>query len=455
MVQIKNPLSGGGSGGSADIVNGIIEQYKASSGTIDANTFVEFVNSATPGVGVPTEIATGVSTSGLDDSSAVQLGEDIVFVAYKASGGIYGIICRIVGKTITTGASTLIESGNIGQHNVALKAGDNRVLLVYMGTATNSLTAVACQVSEDLITAGTSVLLSSTTNAGYGPNTLENINGEFIVSYPQGSNYYLYAKSIWLSGSSGLVVNSSTAITVASVYNAGSSGKAMCQIGDGYGVFIYTYRPSSSSSARRLYGQAFSVSASHTVTLLGDATDLTGTSTSNAFSIFGAVPIQDKRVFVGFYLIYSKVLLLSFDGTVLSAEAPVQVGADTTLGIVGPLGDNSVIRICWLYTSSGVLAEKYIIEDSSITLVNTTTIVTGLGSGWRNVSIANGRSDSFAFVMYGAGTGSTLTATLTDVSNDIWIDEAKNSTGIGGLTATACTDTTAGDVWVLDTGESE
>ena len=73
---IENIPSGGGS---SDVVNGIIRQYLATTGTIDANTFVEFVND--------TQLSNGFTS--YQAASAVLVDTNKVFVAHGSSGLLY------------------------------------------------------------------------------------------------------------------------------------------------------------------------------------------------------------------------------------------------------------------------------------------------------------------------------------------------------------------------------
>src|SRR5690606_24301336 len=94
---------------SSNVVNGIIKQYKASSTTVSANTFVEFVNDGDFGTGIGdnTEL---VSVGGNAELYAVMVEQDKAIVFYVASSKLCGVVCTISGTTITVGTETQLSA---------------------------------------------------------------------------------------------------------------------------------------------------------------------------------------------------------------------------------------------------------------------------------------------------------------------------------------------------------
>ena len=87
---------------SFDITNSIIRQYKATTNTISARTFVEFVNGEMGSLtGTDTVLSSVQGSRTL--SSAVAIGDNEVFVIYKNNSSLYGMVCHIENMTITIG----------------------------------------------------------------------------------------------------------------------------------------------------------------------------------------------------------------------------------------------------------------------------------------------------------------------------------------------------------------
>ena len=100
MIGRSNLSKGGGS---ADVVNGIIEQYLAENETIDANTFVEFVNHYTDN-----SINQSTYTVLVQ---ALKTDTDKILILYDSGNslpGIRGIVCSISNNRISTTSNITI-----------------------------------------------------------------------------------------------------------------------------------------------------------------------------------------------------------------------------------------------------------------------------------------------------------------------------------------------------------
>lgn len=105
-VKVK---SAGGAGGSANVVNGIVESYLANSDTIDANTFVEFVGSGN--FGLINESATTISESSYSsyNIACTNLSNNKILVAHRYSNSsVYGSVVTINGSNIIVGEEVKI-----------------------------------------------------------------------------------------------------------------------------------------------------------------------------------------------------------------------------------------------------------------------------------------------------------------------------------------------------------
>lgn len=173
LATAINSISGGG-GGSIQVINGIIEQYKASNQTISANSFVQFISG--------TKLADG--TSVYEYISAVEISSNKVFIAHRSNYNLNAIICTINGTTITPGVDTLIVSGGsasnyVYQYASAVLIDINKVLVVHRHS--NSMYGIICDTNGTTITAGTDTLLTDgNTSYAYISAVLLETNKVFI-----------------------------------------------------------------------------------------------------------------------------------------------------------------------------------------------------------------------------------------------------------------------------------
>lgn len=205
----------------SSVVNGIIESYKSSAGTIDANTFVQFVNTRLADGGAEAGenqllSSTGISGSSVssyyrDSITATLLSDNSVFLTYRggSSTGLYGVVCTISGTTITPGtpaniayitvygaravkidtdtvfiiantssnvygyvctisgttftrsANQILFTGSTGPDAGVVKLDTNTVLAIYSSQSNYTLLGVVCTVSGTTITVGTEVQLAA------------------------------------------------------------------------------------------------------------------------------------------------------------------------------------------------------------------------------------------------------------------------------------------------------
>ena len=94
-------------GGGGLEINGLVEEYKVLAGeNISAGDFVEFITDYTSGR------QTLTSSAYNNRVSAVMLTPTTVFVAfsYGTSWYLYGVVCTIVGSTLSVGAVKSIDT---------------------------------------------------------------------------------------------------------------------------------------------------------------------------------------------------------------------------------------------------------------------------------------------------------------------------------------------------------
>lgn len=200
MVQIKNPLSGGGGGG--DVVNGVVEQFLSSGEDIEANTFVEFVQSiGTDGT---------VITPGSMYFTAVALTDTDVFVEYASSNYPTAVIVSFDGENITVGTAVRLTSASNHYLNpLSVKMTSAKVFVIEGSTV---LYGYVCTVAGQAISVGTMTQISSTygIDSNYRQAIRLDDNNLVLMGAGSANNYYLRATLITISGSSSSVSNNWT-----------------------------------------------------------------------------------------------------------------------------------------------------------------------------------------------------------------------------------------------------
>ncbi|MDV3426961.1 MAG: hypothetical protein LIR50_07210, partial [Bacillota bacterium] len=171
--------------GGVNIVNGIIEQYLAENETIDANTFVEFINNMTTG----TDTTLISISDAYPNAIAVLIDTDKVFIAHNDGNGyLNGIVCTISGTTITAGTDTSLSpyGGNSYQYASAVLIDTDKVFIAHRYG--DYLAGIVCTISGTTITAGTDTTLVSSSNTyQYASTVLIDTNKVFIAHNGNGS----------------------------------------------------------------------------------------------------------------------------------------------------------------------------------------------------------------------------------------------------------------------------
>lgn len=163
--------AGVSNGGSTDVVNGIIERFKAQTETIDANTFVEFVNNGNTDLRTNTNIQTNYYImNGRYKTKAMLLDNNKIFLTYLVAssglnGNIYGVIITINDKTISFGNSKNIVDTGSSYATISIdKLNDSSVIICYGFSTTYG---IICNVSGTTITTGTRTKIADSTYSSY------------------------------------------------------------------------------------------------------------------------------------------------------------------------------------------------------------------------------------------------------------------------------------------------
>ena len=276
LATAINSISGGGGGGSIQVVNGIIEQYKASNQTISANSFVQFISD--------TQLVTGNSVS--ENIAAVKVSSNKVFVAHRSGNNLNAIICTINGTTITPGVDTLIvigetSSNNAYQYASAVLIDTNKVFVAHRyGT---DMYGIICNINGTTITAGTDTLLTDGNTSYYQLSAVLLETNKVFISHRKGTN--LNGVVCTISGTTITVGTDTQLASGSNVYTA-----AIAQLIDTNKVLI-THR---GTSANALNGVVCTIIGT-TITV---GTDTQLASGSSAYANASIVAISTNKVFV-------------------------------------------------------------------------------------------------------------------------------------------------------------
>lgn len=191
-------------------INGIVESYKVASGSsaISAGDFVSYVNNLTGGT---INVTSQYKTAG-EGMSAVALSDSKVFIAhsYSSSRYLYATVCTISGNTITAGTSvSLCNSTDAGKYAKAVALSDSKVFVAHSYNTNFQLYGIVCTISGTTITKGTDTVLSSLRESGAtGTSAVALSDSKVVISHKDSNEY---------SRLSCMICNiSGTTITVAS-----------------------------------------------------------------------------------------------------------------------------------------------------------------------------------------------------------------------------------------------
>ena len=453
MALIKNPLSGGGGGASLDILNGIIKQYKASHGVIDANTFVEFVNSGPASSGTDTQLS---SSSRSYMNSAVLLPNGDVFVAHSGDGTqyqLYGVIVSLAGGQITVGTATQLSNESYSGYTISCVLLDNGdVFIAHSYTNSFYLYGIIVSISGTTITAGSDTRLISDSSNGLRISAVLLDNGDVFIAHSKNSSAsYLAGIVVSISGTTITAGTDSQYGTIN--YTGYSFSTVLLPSGN---VFI-----AHGSNDRYLHGVVAIVSG--TTVSWGTGVTLDPVSLNSSDPDISAVLLTSGDVFVAYDGSYPSQNKL-FGVVVEVSGSTVKPAIATQLSDVANSGNNATAVL--LNSGDVFVTHKGPYEDTSV-LYGMVVTVKGTSPipGSDNMLSDAYFSDNYCsltrldnekvFISHGGGASPYyLFGMIVDLSDVHRLISATDAQGIGGLTAGSMTDSIAGDVWVLDTSES-
>ena len=395
-------------------------------------------------------ISAGAGGHAADESSAVAIGENKVFVVHRGAGTsyLYGVVCTIAGSDITAGADTVISSlgtsSSYESTSVASIATDKVFITHGVYSSSRYLYGVVCTISGTTITVGTDTQLSSTASSYIAPSNAIAVcsSEETAVFYRNYSNTYLYGVVCTISG---------TTITVGTqnqiLDTEGTNSKYTIAVANLDVDKIFVARVIQTT----LYGVVCTING-ETITAGTNSQIATASSGSGSYaSEVVALALNSATVclFYGNMSLYGVVCTIS--GTAISVGTVQSLNdqsKNNALGISAALCDNAAgtvfvahQRVSQLY---GIVCE---VDGGAIT-AGTDVLLSDVSDSYEFVSAAPLNTGT-VFVSH-QGVNTDVAAFI--VSGNVVVQPS--ATKIEGLTAGECTTSTAGDVWVLDTDVS-
>lgn len=455
MAIIKNPLSV--CGGSFEVMNGVIEEYLASSSTINANTFVEFVSQY-----IDTPMDNDQYTTTIDKFwplSAVALSNDKVFVAYAFKSGtkrrVSGRVFTISGTTFTGGnEATIVNSVDTVTSISAVALSSTKVFIACTynpDSNTHYLYGKVASIDGTTLSYGVGVQLTTQDNSGYHISAVALSNTKVFIAHSASANSYLMGMLVSIGGTGGTSITASTD-TQLSLTSASTLEISAVQLG-GVAVFIaHTY-----GASGYLYGISCIING--TSVYIGTDTALVlGTYPGRTIS---AVALDNAplngRVFIAHsygenddYYLYGVVATLTNINTgTLTAGTDTQLSTDSNL--------TTISAVAFSDSEVFVAHSGYSLLDPRLFGVECAIRGTNIAPG-TVTQLSNYTDSGLVISALTLRDGRLLVAHRIVFSGNhklfglLQSETVQASTNrIDGLTKTACTTSTAGEVWVLDT----
>lgn len=411
---------------SSSVVNGIIEQYKAETSTIDANTFVEFVNKKNMTNTTNSTITSGSGVIG--KTSVATINNNKVFVTYRQGDYLYGRICKINNDIITMGeAIRLSVYTNSFDYATVIKIDTDKVFITHYGG--NNLYGITCTVNDTTITVGTDTLINSGGGSYmYASPTYIGNNRVFIGHYYANSRLYGVICTI-----DDTTITVGTDTQLANIDNTAQSTFAI-YLGNN-NIFIAHLR------GTKLYGLLCTINDQNQINPSADI------EIGYYYNFATATLINQNKVFVTYTgtntSLYGKVCIIKNNSIVVGEEK--KLTTDYAQGNLPVLIDTDKIFIPF----SNVSQNYYLYG-----------IICSVDGTYIDVSpkiLLQQRAASYIWATKLSNT--KVIVTFVDINYNYVISSLitidKNTlipsiSKINGLTKTECTTSTAGDVWVLD-----
>lgn len=441
MANLDDAILSIPSGG--QITNGIIEQYKALSTTVPADTFFEFAKGTVADGATAGPTTAGAAGTGGSQEKVIKLDSTRLCAIYMNGANLH-IVVQSVGSdgTVTYGSPSLIDTTASNALSQITLVGTDTVVVVYNTVASTSYgytKAVVCSVSGMSVVVGTPVQITSS-NLAYGnvaPGVVATSSNSALIVYEDAvsSTSGLYGRVYSISG---------LALTAAGdpgLIATGSFGNRRLTVDLGNGKFFV------STAATK----ACIVTVSGTAVSAGDAA--TVVSGPYGATIYEAMALSSTSVFLAFNYFsadYSYVygVVLSISGDTITAGTQNSIGGrDATYRGIALIGEDKILCV-YDALNSDHYAKICTVNGTSFS--STRTTLAALAQNGTSPIMGGLIALSDSLVIGTATVTGTTNAMSYAIVGPLVIQASQ--TKIDGLTAEDITTSTAGDVWVLNTG---
>lgn len=439
--------------GGITVTNGIVEQYRAASSTIPANTFVEFVGDETYGEiktsgAIRSDAGSGTFSGNFGNSNLV-------------ANNKTAFLRKNTGETMVSGASATVSGSNYWKYAII----------------NDSTAVVAWSVYDDgydrlyarTITAQNGALTAGAAVSGSSVAGTFNDETPIMTDYSTGSIYYFKiggtVEKLGFSVSNGVVALGQSSSVIASGFNSASTGPTVTFTKAGSDVLVFGTRMADSSTylatAFLESAPANRVTIGATVTAPATYLDLPEVIPfANGFLAIARINASStaaaSKVLLAYLTIESGVLTLQDEQWVDMSTLTTQNIYDTRSSVATDINGDTFL--CVSAKLGTAVASDVVCGICNIS-VSGNSIVQGDFNTIKNASAIRTRNVETTISSYPNGEIGIAYYSTSNVSSVAPFSKYIVPTGvqasqtkIDGLTAEEITTTATGDVWVLNTG---
>lgn len=411
------------------IVNGVIKNYLASTSTVDAGTFVEFVNT----IGTRTQFDGSGTTI---NAEAVALEDGKVFVAFRkgSTGDRYAVIATISGGVVSFGTEVLLSTNTTQSYSdtyVSASPDKSKVLVSWRSSSTEAA-VIACEISGSSIEVGT----EETQNQFYalGVAWLDN-NKAFWAGYKSSTGY-----GVVINVADDLSITMGTATAIVS-----SENKFDFAVLTGSSVLAVT----STLYAFSCSISGYTISATNKVFVSG----LSYTSSYKAGFSHSVIRINDTDIA---YIVVGSLSNTTLGTMVWSARVSISNGSPVLVAC-GSLFGGSFFPVYSSTTTGAVLFEgsdgPYAVIDHNsgyLKLAKLRPAISGVVIKEIQAITTGSSLNAYGGAIIGAN-GLLFYGSSTTLNAYPLVAEVKPAEiEVSGFTKTEATTSTPGEVWVLN-----
>lgn len=428
-----------------DIVNAIIETYKAYSKTLSPNTFIQILTKTIEHhktIEVDDTITLSSNISNNSDYDIVALDAERFFIAYKTSNNTLGCrVLKIVENEFIVGDEVVISSYP-NQIN-AIYSSDNCVVIIHEGQHIYYLNACVCTVNNITITAGSDEKFTVSNYRNEAVKFVcEKNEDNFILNSHLNSN----ATSGWMSYE--LTIDPTTRTLNTKIQGGAASGFGI--IGNkqtrsvkpnGCLLGVYTTAESGTNTS-------YAIRAIDKKTTTNYYATATGSTEYGLYSL-DCAPVDNNNFAVVFNNSDFQLKLVGY----------YQVGATLSNnfgGVSSGLAVDTTCNISLCYIEDGKLLCSYRDKDTG-DMVGVYITISGTTVTWGEPFTLNGASgDNKLIGLNGAYLSSVINNGLNlsangEITTYEYVDCVEEADdNIDGVTKTECTVDNAGQVYILD-----